>query len=101
MKKNDWRLMSTKTYIEGARKTCIEWKRNGRLWDFGYAFFILVSKGTFSVIWLLVRLREMVSGTWVCEQAPLNSQWHYSRKEALISTILGLLTLYSKNVLGL
>ena len=43
----------------------------------------------------------MVFQTWAYEQAPLNSQWPVLRMVALISTIVGLLILCSKNILEL
>ena len=48
------------------------------------------------------RLNRMVCRAWAQERTPLNSPLAgYLRTEALISTIVGLLILCSKNVLGL
>ena len=43
----------------------------------------------------------MVFRTWAHERAPLNSQWPVLKNSGADSTIVGLLILCSKNVLGL
>ena len=61
----------------------------------------IVIEGTISVLNFRTRGMGMVFRRWAHERTPLNSQWPVLEKVAPISTIVSLLILCSKNVLGL
>ena len=46
-------------------------------------------------------MKEMVCRTWAQERVPLNSQWLIFKNGDANFHIVGLLILYSKNMLGL